>query len=89
MTEYVPQALRRIAEQRASGRCEYCLIDGDDTLLPHEPDHVISIKHGGPTEETNLAWACFLCNRFKGSDIASIDPNSGQVVRLFHPRGDD
>ena len=34
----------------------------------------------------NLAWSCFFCNRFKGSDLASIDPISGRVVTLFHPR---
>ena len=27
-----------------------------------------------------------LCNRFKGSDLASIDPQSGRLVALFHPR---
>lgn len=88
MTEYVPQALRRYVEERANSRCEYCLIDGDEALFPHEPDHVIAVKHGGLTDESNLAWACFLCNRFKGSDIASIDPDSGDVVRLFDPRRD-
>lgn len=36
----------------------------------------------------NLAYACVLCNRHKGSDIASIDPLSGEAVRLFHPRLD-
>ncbi len=34
----------------------------------------------------NLAWACFDCNRFKGSDIASIDPVTGELVGLFNPR---
>ena len=28
------------------------------------------------------------CNRLKGSDIASIAPRSGQLVRLFNPRTD-
>jgi hypothetical protein len=32
--------------------------------------------------------ACFDCNRFKGSDIASLDPTSGRLVRLFNPRTD-
>lgn len=32
-------------------------------------------------------YACVLCNRYKGSDVAAIDP-LGQVVRLFDPRRD-
>jgi len=30
--------------------------------------------------------ACFDCNRFKGSDIASLDPATGKLVALFNPR---
>ncbi len=32
--------------------------------------------------------ACYHCNRFKGPNIAGIDPDSGDLVRLFHPRDD-
>ena len=53
---------------------------------PHEVDHVVAEKHGGPTSFENLAWACFYCNRFKGTDLASVDPTSHKVVFLFHPR---
>jgi hypothetical protein len=35
----------------------------------------------------NLAYACILCNRYKGTDIASID-HSGRPIRLFDPRRD-
>jgi hypothetical protein len=35
-----------------------------------------------------LAFCCALCNRHKGTDIASIDPATGNVVPLFHPRRD-
>ncbi len=53
---------------------------------PHEADHVIAEKHGGPTSFENLAWASFYCNRYKGSDLASLDPASKKVVFLFNPR---
>jgi hypothetical protein len=53
---------------------------------PHEPDHVIAEKHGGPTSFENVAWSCFYCNRFKGSDLASVDPASQKIALLFHPR---
>jgi len=82
----VSERLRRQVQERAQGRCEYCLIHEVDMYYPHEPDHVIAEKHGGPTSLENLAWSCFHCNRFKGSDLASIDPISHKVVILFHPR---
>lgn len=85
---HVSAELRRLVAQRAAHRCEYCLIPQAVTLAPHEIDHLISEKHGGSTGEGNLALSCTLCNRFKGSDISSIDPLSGQVVALFHPRRD-
>ena len=55
--------------------------------FPHEIDHVISRKHGGSSGIGNLAFACMFCNRYKGSDIASID-RSGRMVRFFDPRRD-
>jgi len=34
----------------------------------------------------NLALACCYCNRYKGPNLSGIDPESGHVVSLFHPR---
>ena len=59
-----------------------------DAGLPHEIDHVISRKHGGTSDPENLAFACYLCNRYQGSDIASLHPATGDLVRLFDPRKD-
>ena len=70
----VPERLRRQVQERAQRRCEYCLIHEADMYYPYEADYVIAEKHGGPTSLENLAWACFYCNRFKGSDLASVDP---------------
>jgi hypothetical protein len=56
--------------------------------LPFQIDHVFVEKHGGQTVESNLALACPHCNRFKGPNIAGLDPDSGQPIRLFHPRTD-
>ena len=82
----IPAALRRAVRERAALRCEYCLLAEEDAFLPHEPDHVIAVKHGGATDESNLALACFDCNRHKGSDLASIDPDTGDLTFLFNPR---
>jgi hypothetical protein len=51
-------------------------------------DHILSRKHGGATESSNLALSCARCNRAKGTDIASVHPESEEVVRLFNPRRD-
>ncbi|MCA9188903.1 MAG: HNH endonuclease, partial [Planctomycetales bacterium] len=72
----------------AGFRCEYCMLHEDDAFLPHEPDHIIAVKHRGQTTEKNLAWTCFVCNRSKSSDLASVDESTGEIVRLFHPRSD-
>jgi hypothetical protein len=34
----------------------------------------------------NLCYACFECNRSKGPNLSSIDPDTGVVTALFHPR---
>lgn len=82
----VPDRLRHEVRDRARGRCEYCLLHEDDAIYPHEPDHIVAEKHNGPTTLDNLAWACFLCNRFKGTDLSSIDPATNKPAYLFNPR---
>ncbi|MBD2194815.1 MULTISPECIES: HNH endonuclease [Calothrix] len=85
---YISAALRRLVCDRANHACEYCLIPEIAVLVPHEVDHVIAEKHGGQTDETNLALACTICNKYKGSDLTSIDPSNGEIVRLYQPRHD-
>ena len=84
----IDAVLRQKVRQRASGLCEYCRISEQFTLAEHELDHIISLKHAGQTTPENLALCCSICNRFKGSDIASIDLETGQLTRLFNPRAD-
>jgi len=50
-------------------------------------DHIISLKHGGSSEPDNLAYACGLCNRAKGSDVGSVS-TTGEFTRFFNPRTD-
>lgn len=83
-----PEAIRDFVRARARGRCEYCLLDQSDAGFSHEVDHIRSRKHGGTDDLDNVAYACFLCNRYKGADVASIDPATGELIRLFHPRLD-
>jgi len=83
----IDEAARLVVIERARRRCEYCLVREDNAGFPHQIDHIVSRKHGGSSGIGNLAYACVLCNRYKGADIASID-RSGRPVRLFDPRRD-
>ena len=88
MTSDVSEELRAEVARRAGQRCEYCLIHEDDAGFSHQVDHIVSRKHGGSSAADNLAYACVICNRHKRSDVASIDPRTGGIVRLFNPRSD-
>lgn len=83
---YIPAELCRQIVERAGGCCEYCRMKVADRLLPFEIDHIIAEKHGGTTDADNLCFACYRCNGFKGSDIASADPETGNATFLYHPR---
>lgn len=80
--------LRREISNRARGRCEYCRLPEHCSVLSFDLEHVIAEKHGGETVLQNLAYACRYCNAYKGPNIAGIDPETGHVVTLFHPRQD-
>ncbi|MEL7069633.1 MAG: HNH endonuclease signature motif containing protein [Cyanobacteria bacterium J06581_3] len=83
---YIPVDLRRQVLARGNNACEYCLLPDSLSFYPHEVDHVIATKHGGKTELENLAYACWRCNRHKGSDLGSFDPATGKFCFLFNPR---
>jgi hypothetical protein len=58
----------------------------EQSVKKHEPDHIIPIKHGGQETLDNLAWACYQCNRYKGSEVAAFEPETGELTSLFNPR---
>jgi hypothetical protein len=86
MTASVSSRVRQQVRRRAKGRCEYCLVHEEDSYVGYQIDHIMARKHGGATSLANLAFACGLCNRYKGSDVAAPDPTTGDIVVLFNPR---
>ena len=84
MDRYLAQLVRN----RADGRCEYCQMPAALYRTVFHVDHVIAVKHGGDTSAENLALACLHCNLHKGTDLASLDPTTGLLTRLFNPRTD-
>lgn len=85
MSDSIPGAIREAVIARAIGNCEYCG-KPQVSFFAHEVDHVIALKHRGKTTLDNLAFSCHQCNRFKGSDIASLDPETDALTPLFNPR---
>lgn len=81
--------LKRLVRERAGDCCVYCRLPQQLDVLPFQIDHVIAEKHRGPSTADNLAWCCLNDNLHKGSNIAGIDPETGLLTRLFHPRRDD
>ena len=82
----VSNAVRELVIHRAASTCEYCRVHDRYATFSYQVDHVIAKKHGGTDHPSNLAYSCAQCNRYKGSDIASIDPDSGELVFLYNPR---
>ena len=80
------RVLRSQVHERAQGRCEYCHLSEEADLVRYEVDHVIAEQHGGETALENLAYACLDCNRQKGPNIASLDPQTNELTPLFNPR---
>jgi hypothetical protein len=88
MSSEVSAALRVLVRERAWHVCEYCLVHEEDAFHGCEVDHIRSIKHRGSTLEKNLAFACFHCNRHKGTDLGSVNTRTGMLVRFYNPRSD-
>jgi 5-methylcytosine-specific restriction endonuclease McrA len=82
----VEKAVHRAVRIRADHRCEYCRFPEAWASLPFHLDHIIAQQHGGHTTFDNLALACCFCNRYKGPNVSAIDPDSGEIIPLFHPR---
>jgi hypothetical protein len=81
-------ATEREVGRRAQGLCEYCQLPQAYHRIPFQIDHIIAAQHGGPRTVDNLALTCLRCNKRKGPNIAGINPATGEIVRLFHPRRD-
>lgn len=80
------RSLQNQIRKLANDRCDYCRMPSGIDPLPFQVDHIIARQHGGSTMIENLARSCLHCNKHKGPNIAGLDPVTGQLVPLFHPR---
>jgi hypothetical protein len=81
-------ATSQLVRERAGNRCEYCQLPQAFSALWFHIEHIIARQHGGTDDQENLALACPECNFHKGTNLSSIDPDTGKTTPLFHPRQD-
>ena len=77
---------RQAVVKRARGCCEYCHSQARFAMQPLSVEHIIPRQAGGETTLDNLALACQGCNGHKYVKTEEVDPASGELVSLFHPR---
>jgi HNH endonuclease len=77
---------RQLVIERAGGFCEYCLWPTTYAPGTFSVEHIFPRAKGGTDDEGNLALSCPGCNGTKYTATEAIDPATGQVVPLFHPR---
>ena len=81
-------ATSQLVRQRAGGLCEYCRLPQDFSGLRFHIEHIVARQHDGTDTPANLALACPECNFHKGTNLTGVDPDTGQVTPLYHPRRD-
>jgi HNH endonuclease len=72
--------------RRAQALCEYCHTAEQWQYIPFTVDHIVPVAQGGTGGLDNLALAYFHCNRQKADRLEAADPESAELVALFHPR---
>ena len=53
---------------------------------PFAVEHIVPRVAGGGNAPSNLALSCQGCNNLKFVSIEAVDPVTGVMVPLFHPR---
>jgi hypothetical protein len=80
---------QKLVRNRAGNRCEYCHLHQDAApFLRFHIEHVQAKQHIQDDSPDNLALACPDCNRHKGPNLTTLNPNTREIVLLFHPRRD-
>ena len=78
--------MRRVIFERAMGCCEYCLSQERFATQAFSIEHIIPRSKGGSGDTDNLALACQGCNNHKYTRTEAMDPLTGQLAPLYHPR---
>jgi len=79
---------RQLVRERAGNLCEYCRLPQGSYDLTFHVEHIVAQQHQPDHTLFNLALAFDQCNLHKGTNLVTIEQQSGQQVRLFNPRSD-
>jgi HNH endonuclease len=82
-TELVAQVF-----ERAQSRCEYCRMHQSLQGGTFHVEHILPSSRGGATELENLALTCPSCTLRKSDHTHALDPETRNMVLLYHPRRD-
>src|SRR5512134_349039 len=82
----ISRSQQEAVRRRAQGLCEYCHTAEQWQYVPFTVDHIVPVSQGGGRTLDNLALACFHCKRRKADRLQVTDPESAELVALFHPR---
>ncbi len=85
----VSAEVRRLVAERARRCCEYCQSQLRFSADSFSVEHVVPRSRGGSDDASNLALACQRCNNGKYAASEAVDPLTGRMAPLFHPRRDD
>ncbi|MBE9176237.1 HNH endonuclease [Synechocystis salina LEGE 06155] len=82
----ISEDLKQIIREQARYICEYCHSPERLSANRFTFDHVIPKSLGGSEEFDNLALACRRCNERRYNFVASIDPQTKNIVAIFNLR---
>ena len=86
MSAYISVEFQRQIRERFTNCCAYCRTAEALTVTTFEFEHIIPRSAGGETVLENLCLSCPSCNRYKAQRQQGSDPNTEELVSLFHPQ---
>ena len=86
MHRKIPDKLKVEVKGRAAECCEYCMAQERYSHDYFSVEHIVPIIEKGSSTEDNLANSCQACNNHKYVFTEAIDPVTGIIAKLFHPR---
>lgn len=69
---YIPVEVARRVREAAQNRCGYCLSPQYLVMARLEIEHLIPLSKGGSSEESNLWFACPICNGYKADKTEAM-----------------
>ncbi|MBI3797592.1 MAG: HNH endonuclease [Deltaproteobacteria bacterium] len=82
----IAEEQKRAVAERAKGYCEYCRCQARFSPDSFSVEHIMPRSRRGTAELSNLALSCQGCNNRKYTSVEALDPLTGEIAPLYHPR---